>query len=136
MAALMTWKEQYSVHIAEIDQQHKKLIALINQLGEAMSRGKGREVIGEVLNQLITYCASHFATEERLFALYNYPEAAEHKEKHEKVTAKVLALQKEMQGGKMTISMEVMDFLEQWLDKHILGTDMKYSAYLNAKGVK
>lgn len=136
MAAFMTWKEAYNVNITEIDQQHKKLVDLINKLAEAMSHGKGKEVLGEVFGQLISYCSSHFATEERLFDQYSYPEAAEHKDKHRKVTAKVLALQQEMREGKKTISMEVMDFLEQWLDKHILGTDMKYSAYLTGKGVK
>jgi len=130
--SFMNWKDAYSVDVAQIDQQHRKLIDLINTLHEAMAKGKGKEVVAPVLAELIAYCGSHFAAEERLFEASGYPDAAEHKEKHRKMTAKVLALQKDMQAGKKAISMDVMTFLEQWLDKHILGTDKNYSPYLKA----
>ena len=133
---IMSWTNAYSVGIAEIDQQHKKLIDLINSLHDAMAKGQAKAVIGKTLGELINYCASHFATEEKLFDKYDYPEAADHKDKHQKMTAKVLALQSQFQQGKVTITLDVMDFLQQWLDKHILGTDKKYSSFLNSKGVK
>lgn len=133
--ALMTWKEEYSVKISQIDQQHKKLVQLINQLNEAMSQGKAKEVLGKILNDLIAYCASHFKLEEELMQAQGYPDFTEHKEKHDKMTAKVLSLKKEVDAGKKMISLEVMKFLEQWLDKHILGTDKKYGPFLNAKGI-
>ena len=116
---LMSWKEEYSVKISQIDQQHKKLIDLINQLNDAMSQGKAKDVLGKILNDLVTYCADF----------------AEHKEKHDKMTAKVFSLKREVEGGKRLISLEVMNFLEQWLDKHILGTDKKYGPFLNAQGI-
>lgn len=133
--ALMTWKEDYSVKIAQIDQQHKKLIDLINQLDDAMSQGKAKDVLGKILNDLVTYCATHFKQEEQLMQANAYPDYAEHKEKHDKMTAKVLSLKSEVAAGKRLISLDVMKFLEQWLDKHILGTDKKYGPFLNAKGV-
>lgn len=132
---LMTWKDDYSVNIAQIDQQHKKLVDLINQLDEAMSQGKAKEVLGKILNDLVGYCASHFKTEEQLMQANGYPDYAEHKDKHDKMTAKVLSLKSEVATGKKLISLEVMKFLEQWLDKHILGTDKKYGPFLNSKGV-
>jgi hemerythrin len=134
--AIMSWKDTYSVGIAEIDQQHKKLIELINQLNEAMTKGQGKTIAGKILGDLINYCASHFAMEEKLFDQYDYPEAAEHKTKHQKMTEKVLSLQKDFNQGKITITFDVMEFLQSWLDKHILGTDKKYGPYLNSKGVK
>ena len=132
---LMDWKEEYSVKISQIDQQHKKLIELINQLNDAMSKGKAKEVLDKILNDLVSYCASHFKLEEQLMQTNGYPGFAEHKEKHDKMTAKVLSLKKEVAAGKKMISLDVMKFLEQWLDKHILGTDKKYGPFLNAKGV-
>ena len=132
---IMSWSDAYSTGIAEIDQQHKKLIDLINSLHDAMSKGHGKEVLGKILGELITYCASHFAVEEKLFDKHGYPDAAEHKEKHQKMTSKVLDLQKQFAQGKATLTLEVMDFLQQWLDKHILGTDKKYGPFLNSKGV-
>jgi hemerythrin len=134
--AIMSWIDAYSVGIAEIDQQHKKLIGLINALHDAMAQGQAKAVIGKVLGDLISYCSSHFATEERLFDQHGYPDTADHKDKHRKMTAKVLALQEQFQQGKATITFDVMDFLQQWLDKHILGTDKKYSSFLNGKGVR
>lgn len=137
MAALITWKDQYSVNIREIDEQHKKLIAMINELHDAMMTGKGKEVMTTVLDKLANYCVSHFAMEERLMSTNGYPEYADHKDKHVKMTAKVVDLQKKLaQGGTAVMSNDVMTFLKSWLDKHILGTDMKYSSFLNEKGVK
>ena len=66
---------------------------------------------------------------------HEYPEYEEHKAKHEKMTQKVLEVQKQYHDGSINITFEVMKFLENWVDKHILGTDMKYSGFLNGKGV-
>jgi len=132
---IMTWIDSYSTGIAASDQQHKKLIELINTLHDAMAQGQAKAVLGKILGELVAYCASHFAMEEKLFDTHGYPDAAAHKEKHQKMTAKVIALQQQFEQGKAMMTMEVMDFLQQWLDKHILGTDKKYGPFLNSKGV-
>lgn len=133
---IMSWTDTYSIGIAEIDQQHKKLIDLINALHDAMTKGQAKTVLGKILGDLVSYCNGHFAIEEKLFDKYGYPDAADHKEKHQKMTSKVLALQQQFEQGKATITLDVMDFLQQWLHKHILGTDKKYSSFLIDKGVK
>lgn len=135
MAMLMPWKEEYSVNIKEIDDQHRRLLDMVNELHEAMAQGKGKEVLGVILAKLIDYTAGHFSKEERLMESHGYPEFDDHKAKHGKMTAKVLALQADYRAGKLTLSMEVSKFLQDWLNKHILGTDKKYSAFLNGKGV-
>jgi hemerythrin len=132
---IMSWTDAYSTGMAEIDQQHKKLIALINSLNDAMAAGQGKAVLGKILDELVNYCASHFAMEEKLFDTHGYPEAAEHKEKHRKMTSKVLTLQTQFKQGKALMTIEVMEFLHQWLDKHILGTDKQYVPFLSSKGV-
>lgn len=134
--ALLTWQDKYSVGIKQIDDQHKQLITMINELNDAMLAGKGKDVLMTVLNKLAGYCVSHFALEEKLFDTHTYPETADHKDKHNKMTAKVKALIGEVQSGKSTVSIEVMNFLKNWLDKHIMETDKKYGPYLNSKGVK
>ena len=133
--SLMSWKEAYDVNIAQIDQQHKKLVDLINALNEAMAKGRAKEVLNKILNELVAYCASHFKLEEQMMQVNGYPEYDEHKDKHDKMTAKVLSLKKEVAAGKKLISLDVMKFLEQWLDKHILGTDQKYAPFLKSKGI-
>jgi hemerythrin len=130
------WSEKYSVNIKEIDDQHKKLIGLVGTLDDAMLQGKGKQVLEKILGELIQYTKTHFATEERYMKTHGYPEYGEHKDKHDKMTQKVLEVQKEYQAGKITITHEVMKFLQDWVDKHILGTDKKYQPFLKSKGVQ
>lgn len=134
--AAFEWNEKYSVHIAEIDRQHQKLIGLVGTLRAAMREGKGKQALSTVLRDLIQYTQTHFSAEERIMRENGYPEYAEHKDKHDKMTRKVLEIQKQYQEGKVTISLDVMTFLENWVDRHILGTDMRYAPFLNAKGIK
>ena len=133
--ALMEWSEKLSVGINSIDTQHKQLVALINNLFEALSHGKGDQALAPILNELIVYTKTHFAYEERLFAQYAYPEAAQHKAEHDKLAARVVDIQKQMQEGKVGLSVGTMTFLKEWLSNHIVGTDKKYSPFLIGKGV-
>ena len=131
---LFTWNEKYSVNIREIDDQHKKLIGMVGQLHDAMRQGKGKQVLEEVLRNLIQYCRTHFATEERLMKANGYPGYETHKAKHDSLTNKVAEIYRQYQDGKVTISLEVMTFLENWVDKHIMGADKQYGPFLNSKG--
>ncbi|MGC8495423.1 MAG: bacteriohemerythrin [Syntrophobacteraceae bacterium] len=129
------WNEKYSVNIREIDEEHKKLIGLVGQLNSAMRQGKGKDALGKVLYDLIQYTRTHFADEERIMKSGGYPDYQDHKAKHDWMTNRVAAIYKDYQEGKTTITIEVMSFLEQWVEKHIMGTDKKYGPYLNAKGI-
>ncbi len=134
--SVLTWKEEYSVHIAAIDEQHKQLVGMINMLHDAMSEGKGKAVLDRLLGKLVAYTQNHFAAEEGLMRHHGYPGYEEHKAKHDRMTARVLTLQKTSLAGKASISFDVADFLQDWLKKHILGTDKKYCTFLSEKGVR
>jgi hemerythrin len=134
--AYMNWKAIYSVHIAEIDEQHKKLIGMINELHDAMKEGRGSAVISLVLKEMIAYAASHFATEEDYMSRFAFQGYAVHKAEHGAFTAKVLDFQREYSRGSISLTFDVMDFLEDWLVKHIQGTDKQYALFLNMKGIK
>ncbi|HEX8947628.1 MAG TPA: bacteriohemerythrin [Dissulfurispiraceae bacterium] len=134
--ALMTWDGKFSVNIKEIDDQHKKLFDLVNNLHDAMKAGKGKEAVGKVLNELISYTVYHFGTEEKLFQQYGYPEQTKHKKEHEDLTKKATDLKGKFDKGDIAITIEVMNFLRDWLNTHILRTDKAYSAFLNGKGLK
>jgi hemerythrin len=135
MMALMEWSDKYSVGINSIDVQHKQLVALINNLFEALSKGKGDQALAPILNELIVYTKTHFAYEERLFTQYAYPDSSLHKADHDKLAAQVLDIQKQMQEGKVGVSVGTMTFLKEWLSGHIMGSDKKYGPYLSGKGV-
>lgn len=133
--AMMEWSSALSVSVKQFDDQHKKLVAMVNQLHDAMKVGKGGEVLGPILNSLISYTASHFADEERLMLQNGYPDLAKHKAEHDKLTSQVLDLQKQYQATNMGLSMAVMAFLRDWLVNHIQGEDKKYGPFLNGKGI-
>ena len=120
---LIKWLEKYSVNNFLLDSQHKKLIAIINELHTAMKVARGNETI---FDELIWYTKEHFRTEEQIMLKFNYDAFNEHKAEHEKLTEQVLKLQKDYKEGKSLITMETMNFLRTWLINHIEGTDKKY----------
>ena len=133
--ALMEWSPALSVNVKQFDDQHKKLVKMVNDLHDAMKVGKGSEVLGKILDGLISYTTSHFADEERLMGTHAYPVIAAHKAEHEKLVKQVLELQQKFKGGQPILTNTVMIFLKEWLVKHIQGDDKKYGIYFNAKGI-
>jgi hemerythrin len=133
---LMTWTPKLSVGVAVLDDDHKKLVGMVNELYDAMQAGHGKESLGPILDRLVDYTKVHFAREEKLFAQTGYPEAAAHKQQHDALTRQVLDVQRKYAAGAVaTVSLEVMHFLRDWLINHIQGTDQKYRPHLNAKGI-
>jgi hemerythrin len=130
MAAL-AWSDAFATRIFEIDVQHKKLFKMVNELETAMQEGKGKLVLGRLLEDLVHYTRSHFRTEEGFMEKSDYPEYGEHKDKHDKMTRKVLEVQKAFQAGQTHITIDVMRFLQNWLTEHILKTDLKFARFLN-----
>jgi hemerythrin len=133
--ALMTWNEQLSVHIKQIDDQHKLLVKLLNSFHDAMKLGKGKEAMRKTLSELLDYTVYHFGVEEGFLEKHAYPAFASHKTEHEALTKKVSDLDRRFSRGEPVISAETMTFLKDWLQDHIMGSDKKYAPFLNAKGI-
>ncbi|MFH0730004.1 MAG: bacteriohemerythrin [Pseudomonadota bacterium] len=134
--AFFEWKYDYSVGIAKIDDQHKVLVGFLNDLYDSMMAGKGKETLDAVLINLVEYTKTHFATEESLMKLYEYPDYEVHKQKHDKLTGYVLELKQKFDSGQISNPIQITNFLKDWLGKHIMGTDKRYGPFLNAKGVR
>jgi hemerythrin len=128
--AMFDWKPEYSVHIPEIDTQHRRLFALAGELHTAMGQGKGKAVLEHLLSQLVDYTKVHFASEEKFMRQYRYPEAVAHKAQHDQFTAQVLDFQKKFSNGDIALTVSLMVFLKNWLEGHIAGSDQKYSAHI------
>ena len=134
--ALISWNNTYSIQIGEIDSQHQKLVHMINDLYDSMKTGKGKEAVGKIIDGLISYTQSHFAAEEKYFAKFAYPDADAHKAEHAAFVKKAADFRDGYQKGKIGLSLEVLNFLSDWLRTHIQGSDKKYSPLFIAKGVK
>ena len=133
--ALITWNSTYSVNVKEIDLQHQKLIALINQLHDGMKAGKGQEITGKILSDLADYTKFHFGYEEKLFDQTKYPDTMVQKRQHSDLVKQVVNYISKFQKGEAILTMELMNFLKDWLMNHIVATDKKYTSFLNSKGI-
>ncbi|MFA5845056.1 MAG: bacteriohemerythrin [Coriobacteriia bacterium] len=133
--ALLEWNESLRVNVANVDEQHQQLVQMINTLHDAMADGRSKEIMGELMGGLIRYTVIHFGTEEAYFDQFGYPQAEDHKEQHRRFVAQVGDFKQGFDDGRLFLSMDVMDFLSEWLVEHIQGSDRAFGPFLNQHGV-
>ena len=134
---LLSWNENLSVRIPSIDEQHKVLINMINNLQDAMSSGDSRSVLGDIFDGLLDYTQKHFDYEKDLMEKNGYPATEGHLKEHDGFVEKVSDLHKQfVSSSNFMIGVDVMKFLTDWLVNHIQGVDKEYSDYLLSKGVQ
>jgi voltage-gated potassium channel len=121
------WSDEYSVGISSIDEEHIRLIHLINSLNEAIADGKSNKILTNTFDQLIDYSLEHFKNEEQLMRNFKYPNLAAHINEHKQLMKTVLDLNREK---KYVFPDNVSEFLNVWLIEHILSCDKKYIGYL------
>lgn len=132
---IFSWKDSLSVNVREIDNEHKQLVDTLNALYVAMNERRAKGAIGEILNRLAEYTITHFKNEEKLMTRRSFPGYNEHHEEHEAFKAKVADFMAGYKSGKIMLSLEVMNFLKDWLNNHILGQDKEYGRFLNEQGI-
>lgn len=134
-AVLMEWSDALKIGVGSIDKQHEKLVGLLNDLYDGFQSGRGREAVGSVLDGLIDYTATHFKYEEDIFDKIGYAETVQHKKEHQALVARVLEVQKKYREGEV-LTQDVMAFLKNWLEHHILGTDKRYVQSMLKGGIQ
>jgi hemerythrin-like metal-binding protein len=119
----------------DIDAQHHKLVDLVNELDDAMRVGRGQDVVGVVLDDLIHYTIYHFAFEERLMDEWQISSAEAHKAEHQQLVVEVSTFSGKINSGAVPAS-DLMALLQTWLIDHILKTDKALAKELQVKGAK
>lgn len=132
---IIEWTESLSVGIAKVDEQHKMLIRMMEELDQAIRNNEESDVIEDVLTNLFNYAQSHFAVEEELFRKYKYPETAQHELEHQRFIAKAFAFKERLSTRRPGLAIELLNFLSSWVHNHIELTDKRYSKYLRDCGV-
>lgn len=126
--ALVGWKDEFSIGLQEIDEQHQALFELINRLWTAIVKQASTEEILKIVMDLERYTLSHFTAEETFMRVSEYPGFPQHKKEHEEFVARIAKERQSVTGGK-TISLDLIQFLKDWLINHILVSDKDYAGF-------
>jgi len=129
--ALLTWSNKYSVGVQSMDSQHTVLFGILNDLHEAMMKGRAQKNAGVLLSKLVDYTKEHFTAEERLLAAAGYAGLAQHRALHRTLTKQVDEFAARYSRGESTLGPKLLNFLRDWLANHIQNEDKKYGPCLN-----
>ena len=133
---LIKWSNLYSVKNSVIDNQHKKLIKIMNELFKLIAGNKDKQKMEKIIDRLIEYTVYHFKTEEDLLIKHNYPNTEKHKEEHQGFVNQVHQFQADCLSEKKPIRLEVFSFLKKWILNHIIGFDKQYMRYFEDNAIK
>jgi hemerythrin len=121
--ALYNWGPSFELNVDFVDSQHKQLVEIVNKLHEAMKSGHGRDIMGSVLDELMSYTKRHFADEERWYVQNKLPTIGDHRKLHANFVAQIIDIRRKFEGGSATVTPEILKVLGDWLINHIKGTD-------------
>lgn len=122
------WKESFTVHVDEIDGQHRRLFAIINRTIELYEMGTGDLI--EIIRELVDYVDYHFSTEMQYMAEYDYPHILEHNRQHAEFTKKNIEFLDKIDEDPRRLAGEMLIFMKEWYLKHILGEDQRMGDFL------
>ncbi len=132
--ATIEWKPAYSVGVEQLDEQHQKLLQLINNLSHENPEADAKQCF-VVLNELVQYVQLHFNTEENLMREHGYADLKAHQQEHEIFTEKLFDLNRKMTSSDGNIFSELTHYLKDWYIAHVLGTDQGYKDFFKEKSV-
>ena len=132
---MIKWDDKYSVGISMIDDEHKKLIGILNKAIFTKEHNDNPEELREVLREMTNYALAHFRTEEAYMKEFNYPEHQDHKEEHRDFSIETTAFHDKLIKGDYQIANEILEYLKWWLINHIQGTDKKFVDCCKESGI-
>lgn len=129
---LLQWSENLKIGIREIDEQHKALIAMVNELHQAIVARNAKDTARQILDRLADYPRTYFHEEEGLMQRSGYSALDTHRQQHEDLIRRVGELRKQFDSGNSKITFELMFVLKAWLARHVNESDRRFGAYMMA----
>jgi len=126
--------EEYKLGHETLDTQHQLLFGLIAELQSEIDTALGRAASTDVLQRLFMYAVVHFATEDELMMMSDYPDTLAHRAEHEAVLANVKRLEAECQAGVPSAREETLRFMKAWASGHVPGVDRGLVEHLAKRG--
>ncbi len=128
---VIKWNSDLEIGLPAIDEQHKRIVHYINELNVA-HKSNNRQLLNEVMRDLVDYTVSHFVFEEKLMFDAGYPLTLEHAKVHGMFTHRIESFKTRLDVGE-DIALELMMMLKSWLIDHIQRDDKEYSEVVLAK---
>jgi hemerythrin len=133
---LIVWTDRMSVGVKLLDNDHKKLVLLANELHDKTAAGRNRKALENIFEELANYTRLHFYHEERLLAETGYHGSVTHRQEHDQLLEQLMELQLHFTNSQdLAHDMEVMNRLRVWLFKHIQGADQEFVPHFKTKSV-
>ena len=127
----LEWEEKFSVNDPVMDQHHRQMFGILNNLHDSVKRGIGPEIVASTLRELDSYTKKHFKEEEAFLSSINYPKLEEHKSYHKQFSALLNQHMLEVEDGYATfVAPKLMNDCVTWLHRHILETDSEYADFI------
>lgn len=136
MKRKIQWIDEYSLGIKEIDDQHKVLFEIIDELYQSMFQMKSHHMLITTLDKLTGYAEFHFSTEEKYFEKFHYEGASEHIDQHKSFVTQINTFKDKLDNQHKELDIEIIDFLEDWIVGHLNDEDRKYIDCFLENGVK
>ena len=134
MSGTLSWSSEYSLGIEEIDDEHMKWVAYINALHVGIEQGQDRGVLGQLLDDVISFSSEHFEHEEALFEGTDYPDKENHKKLHKDYIEELKTLKEKLSAdGGPVLTHSVLASLIEWFLDHVQDVDRNYVPYLKSK---
>jgi hemerythrin len=130
------WSEGFSVGVILFDEQHRRLIDMLNRMIKDPTASTRSETVADVLWDMTRYALEHFKAEEDLMTEHDYPHLAEHRRRHRSFQEKAAMLSVATAEGHPSVPRELLEYLQQWLIRHILQEDMAFKPFFEQKGVR
>jgi hemerythrin len=133
---LIAWSGKYSVGVKNLDDQHKEVINLLNELHAAMLKGQAQSVADALLPRIQRLAHEHFSTEERLMESTKYSGLVEQRAEHGPLLARIDEYVARHKRGDSAMYLELLTFMRDWLTHHMQNVDKKYTAWFNEHGIR
>lgn len=127
---MIEWTTEFSVENPKIDDEHKELFKLLDDFYEGIQNGSSKEELGNLIKGLLDYANFHFSNEEAYMESIGFPNLKKHKQEHKEFIGKATDFYEKHSSGKLILSLEVTNFIKNWITNHIKSEDKQYAAFL------
>jgi hemerythrin len=133
---LFTWSDKFSVNHQRMDEHHRRLVSLMNELDEAISTKRGDEVVGAAIEELARYAAEHLREEDRFMEAIQYPDRENHRAIHKFFADEIALLRLAYATGHLVRVQSIAQFLRDWFVHHIFSEDLRYGVFIHETSVR